>query len=148
MKYLNFITAAAIALLASSSAVFAEECNAAGTVGTGGSASAGGTSASSVGTAGTCRTDGGATSSIGSGGSAATVDGKAQSKTHINDNNGDKLKAQTKAQAVDQGTFSKSRTKTSTDGSALKSTTRTMSHVPGEKPVKNTTKQKIILPEQ
>ncbi|MGO7565499.1 hypothetical protein ACC754_41580, partial [Rhizobium johnstonii] len=70
----------------------------------------------------------------------------AQSKTHINDN-GDNLKAQTKAQAVDKWTFSKSRTKTSTDGSTLDSTTRTMSHVPGEKPVNNTTNQKIILPE-
>ncbi|MBY3442493.1 hypothetical protein HFO32_25470 [Rhizobium leguminosarum] len=146
MKPLNLIAAASIALLASGSAVLAEECNAAGTVGSAGSASAGGTSASSVGTAGTCRTDDGTTSSIGSGGSAATTDGKAQSKTHVND--GDKLKAQTKAQAVDKGTFSKSRTKTSTDGSTLESTTRTMSHVPGEKPVKNTTNQKIILPEQ
>ncbi|MBY3334008.1 MULTISPECIES: hypothetical protein [Rhizobium] len=146
MKPLNLIAAASIALLASGSAVLAEECNAAGTVGSAGSASAGGTSASSVGTAGTCRTDDGTTSSIGSGGSAATTDGKAQSKTHVND--GDKLKAQTKAQAVDKGTFSKSRTKTSTDGSTLDSTTRTMSHVPGEKPVKNTTNQKIILPEQ
>lgn len=67
MKPINLIAAASIALLASSSAVLAEECNAAGTVGTGGSASAGGTSASSVGTAGTCRTDDGTTSSIGSG---------------------------------------------------------------------------------
>ncbi|MBX4937629.1 hypothetical protein [Rhizobium binae] len=148
MKPIHLIAAASIALLASTSAGLAEECNAAGTVGTAGSASAGGTSAGSVGTAGACRTAGGTTSSIGSGGSAATTDGKAQSKTHINDNNGDKLKAQTKAQAVDKGTFSKSRTKTSADGDALQSTTRTMSHVPGEKPVKNTTRSKIILPEQ
>lgn len=148
MKPMHLIAAASIALLASTSAGLAEECNAAGTIGTAGSASAGGTSAGSVGTAGACRTDAGTTSSIGSGGSAATTDGKAQSKTHINDNNGDKLKAQTKAQAVDKGTFSKSRTKTSTEGDTLQSTTRTMSHVPGEKPVKNTTRSKIILPEQ
>lgn len=52
------------------------------------------------------------------------------SNTHVNDN-GDKLKARTKAQAVDKGTFSKSQTKTTTDGDSLESTTRTMSHVQG-----------------
>ncbi|MBB3565205.1 hypothetical protein FHX06_006575 [Rhizobium sp. BK512] len=69
------------------------------------------------------------------------------SKTQLNDND-DKLKAQTNAQAVDKGTFSKSRTKTSTDGQSLQSTTRSMSHVPGQKPVKSKTEQNVILPQQ
>ncbi|MET3858260.1 hypothetical protein ABIE40_005417 [Rhizobium sp. OAE497] len=69
------------------------------------------------------------------------------SKTHVNDN-ADRLKAQTKSQAVDKGSFSKSRTQTTTNGDTLQSTTRTMSHEPGQKPVKNTTQQKIVLPEQ
>jgi len=69
------------------------------------------------------------------------------SNTHVNDN-GDKLKARTKAQAVDKGTFSKSQTKTTTDGDSLESTTRTMSHVPGEKPVKSRTNQTIIPEEE
>lgn len=89
----------------------------AGTIGTAGGASAGGTWASSVGTVEASQTDDGTTSSIGSGGSAATDDSKANSKTVLNDN-GDKPKAQTNAQADDKGTFSKSRTKTSTDGTS------------------------------
>jgi len=148
MKIMSLIGAASIAVLSTTAGVSAQDCTAAGTVGTGGSAAAGATSASSVGTAGVCQTDDGTTSSVGSGGSAATTNGKAMSKTHVNDN-GDKLRSQTKAQAVDKGTFSKSRTKTSTDGDSLQSTTRsTMSHEPGQKPVKNTTEQKIILPQQ
>ena len=67
------------------------------------------------------------------------------SKTHVNESD-EKLRAQTKAQAADKGTFSKSRTKTSSDGDSLQSTTRTMSHVPGQKPVKGTTNQTVILP--
>ena len=100
MKRIKLIGVMTFALLSATATVSAEECTAAGTVGTGGSAAAGGTSASSVGTAGVCQTEGGTTSSIGSGGSAAAVDGKATSKTHVNDNS-EKLKAQTKAQAVD-----------------------------------------------
>lgn len=67
MRHISLIAALSITLLASTSAVLAEDCTAAGTVGSAGSASAGGTSASSLGTAGTCRTDDGTTSSIGSG---------------------------------------------------------------------------------
>jgi hypothetical protein len=125
----------------------AQECDAAGTVGSAGSASAGETSASTVGTAGACTTDGGTTASIGSGGSAATADGKVQSRTKINEND-NQLKARSKAQAMDQGTFSKSQTKTRVKGNELESSIRTMSHVPGEKPVKSITGNSVILPGQ
>ena len=124
----------------------AEDCNAAGTVGTGGSAAAGDTSASTLGTAGACATDDGTSASIGSGGSAATADGQAKSSTKINENP-NQLKAQSRAQAMDQGTFSKSQTKTRVKGDELESKTRTMSHVPGEKPVKSTTETGVVLPQ-
>lgn len=148
MNRIKLAGAIAFAFLsATANIISAQECTTAGTVGTGGSAAAGSTSASSAGTAGVCQSDSGTTSSIGSAGSAAAVDGNATSKTPVNDNS-ENLKAQTKAQAVDQGTFSKSKTKTSTDGNSLQSTTRTMSHVPGQKPAKGTTEQNVILPQQ
>ena len=110
------------------------------TGGTGGSAAAGGTSASTLGTGGTSTGPAGTGSSIGSGGSAAAVDGKAQSRTNINSGNGPVLNANSKAQAHDGGTFSKSHTKTQVKaGEEVGSRTKTMSHVPGEKPVKCTT---------
>ncbi|RYG98424.1 MAG: hypothetical protein EON58_07190, partial [Alphaproteobacteria bacterium] len=101
--------------------VLAQDCNAAGTVGSGGSAAAGGTSASTLGTAGACQTNDGTSASIASGGSAATGDGNAKSRTKVNENP-NQLRAQSKAQAVDQGTFSKSQTKTRVKGDELQST--------------------------
>lgn len=127
--------------------VLAQDCNAAGTVGSGGSAAAGGTSASTLGTAGACQTNDGTSASFASGGSAATGDGNAKSRTKVNENP-NQLRAQSKAQAVDQGTFSKSQTKTRVKGDELQSTTRSMSHVPGEKPVKSTTDSNIALPQR
>lgn len=141
-------TILAFFVVASATAAFvpaeAQECDAAGTVGSGGSAAAGGTSASTIGTAGTCRTDDGTTSSIGVGGSAATSEGKAKSQTKINDNPS-QLQGQSKAQAMDKGTFSKSQTKTKVTDDGLQS--RTKSHVPGEKPTKSKTKTLIPLPQ-
>ncbi|MDX1005662.1 hypothetical protein GOE08_02025 [Sinorhizobium medicae] len=125
----------------------AQECDAAGTIGSGGSAAAGGTSASTVGTAGTCRTDSGTTSSIGAGGSAATSDEKAKSRTKINENPS-QLQGQSKAQAMDKGTFSKSQTKTKVTEDGLQSRTKSMSHVPGEKPTQSKTKTILPLPQQ
>jgi hypothetical protein len=125
----------------------AQDCDAAGTVGSGGSATAGGTSASTIGTAGTCRTDDGTTSSIGVGGSAATSEGKAKSQTKINENPS-QLQGRSKAQAMDKGTFSKSQTKTKVTDDGLQSQTKTMSHVPGEKPIKSRTKTLLPLPQQ
>jgi hypothetical protein len=61
--------------------------------------------------------------------------------------NPNKLQTQSKAQAMDQGTFSKSKTKTTARGDDLDSTTRTMSHVPGQKPVKSTTDTNVTLPQ-
>ncbi|CDN58194.1 Hypothetical protein RG1141_PA13620 (plasmid) [Neorhizobium galegae bv. officinalis bv. officinalis str. HAMBI 1141] len=143
------LSLACLALIVSvaTTPVLAQDCNAAGTVGSGGSAAAGGTSASTLGTAGACRTDSGTTSSIGSGGSAATADGKARSQTKINENP-NQLKAQSRAQAMDQGTFSKSQTKTRVKGDELQSKTRSMSHVPGQKPVKSNTESNVVLPQQ
>ena len=110
------------------------------TGGSGGSAAAGGTSASTLGTGGTSTGAAGTGSSIGSGGSAAAVDGKAQSRTNVNGGNGPTLNANSKAQAHDGGTFSKSHTKTQVKaGEEVSSRTKTMSHVPGSKPVKSTT---------
>lgn len=111
-------------------------CDAAGAVTSGGSAAADGTSATTAGAGGACQTDAGIEAGVASGGSAAAVDGKVQSRTKVNDNPNN-LKAVSKAQAQDGGTFSKSMTKTSVrDGETLESRTKTMAHVPGEKPVK------------
>jgi hypothetical protein len=108
--------------------------------GTGGSAAVGGTSASTVGTGGTSSGPTGTGSSIASGGSAATSDGKAMSRTSGNNGNGPVLNENTKAQAHDGGTFSKSHTRTQVKaGEEVGSTTKTMSHEPGSAPVKSTT---------
>ena len=106
----------------------------AATVGSGGTASAGDTSASTLGTAGASTdANGDYAASIGSGGSAAAAGGKTKSRTKVNANPW-KLSAQSKSQAHDKGTFSKSKTKTKVKGDDLSSRTKTMSHVPGQKP--------------
>src|SRR4051794_22383429 len=108
--------------------------------GTGGSAAAGGTSSSTVGTGGTSTSPTGTGSSIAAGGSAASANGKAQSGTHVNQGNGPVLNANTRAQAHEGGTFSRSHTRTKVKaGEDVQSTTKTMSHEPGSKPVKSTT---------
>ncbi|KQQ78039.1 hypothetical protein ASF70_02085 [Rhizobium sp. Leaf321] len=147
MLKINSIAGLAFLVSVFTTPVLAQDCNAAGTVGSGGSAAAGRTSASTLGTAGACQTDDGMSASIASGGSAATGDGNAKSRTMVNENP-NQLRAQSKAQAVDQGTFSKSQTKTRVKGDELQSTTRSMSHVPGEKPVKSTTDSNIALPQR
>jgi hypothetical protein len=54
---------------------------------------------------------------------------------------GQGLNGQSKAMAHDGGTFSKSQTKTKVrDGESVDSRTKTMSHEPGSKPVKSTTR--------
>ena len=110
------------------------------TGGTAGSAAAGGTSASTLGTGGTSTGPAGTGSSIGAGGSAAAVDGKAQSRTNVNNGGGSTLNANAKAQAHDGGTFSKSHTKTQVKaGEQVTSRTKTMAHQPGSAPVKSRT---------
>ena len=82
-----------------------------GTVGSGGSAAAGDTSASSVGTGGTSTGEDGTSSSIGSAGSAAGGD-KNTSSTKIHENP-NMLHGKSQAKAKDQGgTWSKSKPQT------------------------------------
>lgn len=108
------------------------------TGGTGGSAAVGGTSASTVGTGGTSTSPSGTGSSIAGGGSAASANGKAQARSHVNQGNGPVLNSNTRAQAHDGGTFSRSQTRTKVKaGEDVQSTTRTMTHQPGSKPVKS-----------
>lgn len=117
------------------------------TVGSGGSASAGDTAASTLGTAGASTdADGNSSRSLAVGGSAASADGKAKSDTKIIENR-NMLKGQSKAMAHDGGTFSRSKTKTRVKNGQLSSDTRTMSHVPGQKPVKSTSSSASELPE-
>lgn len=117
-----------------------------GTVATGGSAAAGGTSASTLGLGATSTGDEGETSSaLGTAGSAATVDGRATSRTHVVENP-NMLQGQSRAQAMDRGTFSKSHTRTRVrHGEQLESRTKTMSHVPGEKPEMSTATEEVEI---
>jgi hypothetical protein len=134
----TWINLTAVALFLATSAPLAAQTSMSG--GTGGSAAVGGTSASSVGTGGTSTSPTGTGSSIAAGSSAAAADGKAQSGTHVNQGNGPVLNSNTRAQAHDGGTFSRSQTRTKVKaGEDVQSTTRTMSHEPGSKPVKSTT---------
>lgn len=138
------VAAASLAVLPAEAA----GCNGSATIGSGGSAAAGDTSATTLGTGAACQTDNGTNATIGSGGSAATANGKAMShtNTHANKNN---LHSQSKAQAMDKGTFSKSHTHTKIKhGDELQSRTKTMSHVPGQKPVMNTTRVQTEVPNQ
>jgi hypothetical protein len=107
------------------------------TGGTGGSAAAGGTSATTLGIGATSTTPSGGSSSLSTGGAAAGP--HAQEKSKVHETGQGTLKGQSKAQSHDGGTFSKSRTKTTVGEGGVESTTRSMSHVPGEKPVKSTT---------
>jgi len=134
----SYINCTAVAIfLAAAAPVYAQKSISGGTAG---SAAVGGTSASTVGTGGTSTSPTGTGSSIAAGGSAAAVDGKAQSGTNVNRGNGPVLNSNTRAQAHEGGTFSRSQTRTKVKaGEDVQSTTRTMSHEPGSKPVKSTT---------
>lgn len=112
------------------------------TVGTGGSAAAGGTSASTLGLGGTSTGPAGSSSTIGTGGSAATTEGKATTSSKINEND-NMLKGQAKAKAQDGGTWSKSMTNTKIKEGELDSRTKSMAHEPGGPPVKSTTTQSV-----
>jgi hypothetical protein len=110
------------------------------TGGTAGSAAAGGTSASTLGLGGTSAGPDGASSSIGVGGSAATDEGRASTNSNVS-GGGPVLNGHAKAQAQDHGTFSKSMTHTKVKrGQGVGSRTKTMSHVPGQKPVMSTSR--------
>jgi hypothetical protein len=76
---------------------------------------------------------------VGTGGSSAATDGKASSSSRINGNDNN-ANAMSKARAQDGGTWSSSKTQTKVKaGEEVGSRTKSMSHVPGEKPVKSTT---------
>lgn len=103
------------------------------TIGSGGSAAAGGTSAS---TAGVGAASGDARS-LSTGGSAAAVEGKATSRTKINENKNDMM-GRSSARAQDGGTWSRSTTRTKIHKGELTTRTKTMAHEPGGPPVKST----------
>jgi hypothetical protein len=106
------------------------------TVGSGGSGAAGDTSATSLGTAGTSTGEQGTSSSMGVGGSAAAVDGKTQSKSHVNPN---ATNGHAKAQAnAGGGEWSKSMTHTKDHKGEVSSRTKSMAHEPGAPPAKST----------
>jgi hypothetical protein len=113
------------------------------TVGTGGSAAAGGTSATTLGLGGTSTGAAGTSSSIGGAGSAATSDGgKATTSNKVREND-NMLRDQAKAKAQDGGTWSKSTTNTRIKDGELDSRTKSMAHQPGGPPVKSTTTQSV-----
>ncbi|HTI65913.1 MAG TPA: hypothetical protein VL460_00045 [Caulobacteraceae bacterium] len=109
--------------------------NGSATGGTGGTAAVGGNSASTLGLGGTSTLNGQTSSALGVGGSAASASGTTAARAKVNPN----LNGQAKATARDGGTFAKSQTHTKVTGDDVASRTKTMSHVPGQKPVKSTT---------
>jgi hypothetical protein len=134
----------AVCAIAYGGPALAQDCDADGTVASGGAAATDSTTATTLGTGAACQTEEGTSKTIGSGGSAAAVDGKADSDTKVVENP-NKLKAMSRARAQDGGEWSKSRTKTTVNDDGLASTTRTMSHVPGSAPVKSTTDVDVEL---
>jgi len=110
------------------------------TIGSAGSAAAGGTSASTIGLGANSNGKAGTSSTVAGAGSAAAVNGKATSNTKIRENP-QMMRAQSKAKAQDGGTFSHSATNTKVqhDGD-LSSRTKSMSHVQGSKPAMSKTR--------
>jgi hypothetical protein len=112
------------------------------TIGTAGSAAAGGTSASTIGLGANSTGKAGTSSTVGGAGSAAAVNGKATSNTKIRENP-QMLRAQSQAKAQDGGTWSKSATNTKVRHSGdLTSRTKSMAHVPGSKPSMSKTRMR------
>jgi hypothetical protein len=150
MKAPAFLVPTAMVLMMAGAASAAPPMGAAGsaTGGTGGSAAAGGTSASTLGLGGTSTGPEGSSSSLGVGGSAATDEGRASTHSNVS-GGGPVLNGHAKAQAQDKGTFSKSMTHTKVKrGKSVGSRTKTMSHVPGEKPVMSRSTINEEVPQQ
>lgn len=104
--------------------------------GTAGSAAAGGTSASTLGLGARS----GSSAVVVGGGSAAAVQGRAISNTRIRENP-QMLRAQSRATAMDGGTWSRSMSQTTVGhDNGLRSWTRSMAHEPGSRPVISTTR--------
>src|SRR5712671_5112406 len=138
--------AAAMLLLGTAGAVFAQSASTVGTgassagasgssgvVGTGGSAAAGGTSASSLGLGAESNTPSASSSSLGTGGSAAAVNGHVMSHSGVHGN-----------QNL-SGQSSKSHTVTHDRRGELTSRTKSMSHEPGGPPAKSTSGSSVNL---
>lgn len=154
---------------------FADAQTASGTVGSGGSAARGGSSATTLGTGGSQTGPGGASGTIAGGGSAAAggtsasavgtggtqtgpngtsssigsggsaAGGRTSGGTKINGNDNN-LMGQSKAMAHDGGTFSKVQEKTKVKaGEELSTRTKAMSHQPGGPPAKSTTRTNVDL---
>src|SRR4051812_25732206 len=153
MKLRTNLAALAVVLIAASAA-HAQSATTAGTqgstgrtgtVGSGGSAASGGTSASTLGTGGSSTTPDASSQSGAIGGSAASADGKATTRSHLNET-GNGLNGQAKAQANEGGgTWSKSMTHEKIRDDQLTARTKSMAHAPGEKPVKSTDTQSVDL---
>ena len=151
MKCLQLVLLAGACALASSAAM-AQTGPSADTVGskiskggntiggTAGSAAAGGTSASTLGLGANSIGKTGTSSTAAGAGSAAAVNGRATSNTRIRENP-QMLRSQSRAVAMDGGTWSRSMTNTSVrpDGD-LRSWTKSMAHQPGAKPAMSTTR--------
>ena len=102
-----------------------------------GSAGAGVTSAATWGTGTTL--DGSSAASVG----GSAFGGHVRFKQHLA---ADNLSGQSTSQAMDQGTFSKSRTRVSVDDGEITTSTTSMAHVPGAQPVKSTTTIQTLPP--
>jgi hypothetical protein len=133
--------------LALSGAALAQTNAGSATGGSGGSAAAGTTSASTVGIGGTSTGPTGSASALGMGASAAAADGSAQSRAAVHGNRN--LNGQAMAQAHDGGTFSKSHTHCKDRmGQDIDCRTKSMAHVPGQKPVMSTQTTSSSVPQR
>src|SRR5437763_6902300 len=149
--------AAAILLLGTAGAAFAQSASTVGTgagsagasgssgvAGTGGSAAAGGTAASGLGLGAESTTPNTSSSSLATGGSAAAVNGRAMSRSGVHGNNN--LSGQSMNQAHQAGgDWSKVHTVTHDRRGAITSRTKSMAHEPGGPPAKSTSGSTVNL---
>ncbi len=142
MKTLPLV--AALAVMAGAPLAYAQT-GSSGTVGSGGSAAAGGTSASTLGVGGSSTGSAGTSSTIGGAGSAATADGGTANSSNKVHDNPNMIQDQAKARAQDGGTWSKSMTDTKLKQGELDSRTKSMSHEPGGPPAKSTSTAQVPI---
>jgi hypothetical protein len=134
------------AALALAGAALAQTNTGSATGGSGGSAAAGTTSASTLGVGGTSTDSSGSASALGMGASAAAADGSARTRAAVHGRRN--LNGQAMAQAHDGGTFSKSHTHCKDRmGRDIDCRTKTMAHVPGQKPVMSTSSTSSSVPQ-
>lgn len=140
-------SASSLAAGATTSAPNPNQAMGSATLGTGGSAAAGTTSATTLGLGAVSNDPSGRSTALGTGGSAAAAGGgrvDSRSKITGNENN---QNAQSKAMANEGGgEWSKSKTKTKIHGDEINSRTKSMSHLPGGPPAKSTTRMQTTVP--